>query len=312
MRGILILSGLAVLLLLGCNHSGWQQLTPDRRAAVTNAFALAEDSLAILADSLRNAPTAEDRRAAARDFQKLFVEVLHRPFAIHYPFERLGPIARQVDPSRKFRIFSWQLFLDPDHYQYGGVLQILEEGGATYPLQDRSESMIRPEQAEVGPEEWYGMVYYHLEPFGKGKNTRYLLFGFDGFRAAEHRKLVDVLTLTEAGPLFGAPVFVYRDTLGVEFDRKSRLVIPYAVGSRVRCNMDPELNKLVFDHTIPYASERDDRGLIHIPDGTYEAFSWTEGEWRHEEKVFHEVLEEAPVERPVLDKRRGRDIFGRQ
>ena len=47
-----------------------------------------------------------------------------------------------------------------------------------------------------------------------------------------------------------------------------------------------------------------------IPDGSYEGYVFEEGKWRHNAKVFHETLDEAPFPKPILTRKNRKDLFG--
>ena len=57
---------------------------------------------------------------------------------------------------------------------------------------------------------------------------------------------------------------------------------------------------ILYDHLIPFADDRSGLGLVNIPDGTYEGFIYKKGLWQHIEKFSTKVMDEAPVDFPVL------------
>ncbi len=65
----------------------------------------------------------------------------------------------------------------------------------------------------------------------------------------------------------------------------------------------------MFDHLTMIGGEYGE-GPVQIPDGTYEAYRLNNGKWEYVEKVFDQILDEAPRPSPVLNGRSGKDLIG--
>lgn len=269
-----------------------------------------QDSLAAAGDMLQNGTDAHQRRQASNDIHTILHRVLTEEGSWNLSFDMIPQISVLSPEDKSFRIFSWQLYLDPDHYQHKGFVQWKRDASRPQVLQDRSDEYLRPELVIGSAANWYGAVYYGIRECKLNRKPYWLLFGFDGHSATSQRKIIEVLTLSEEGDLvFGAPVFHYDDDVRPR-EPINRLVMDYAIGSRVRVRYDEHFNMILYDHLMPFADERSGLGLVNIPDGTYEGFTYKKGLWQHVEKVFHKVMDEAPVDFPVLDGRKKKDIFG--
>lgn len=211
-----------------------------------------------------------------------------------------------------FRIFTWQLYVDVDEYRYYGAIQMNDSELKLFPLVDRSFEAQDLEQAQFTAENWYGAVYYNLKEVESPNGKYYLLFGFDGLELFRKRKLIDVLTFGDDGPIFGAPVFISPEDeeKGTPQTVQSRIVRTYAAEVSTRMNYDELLEIIIFDHLIP-ADGRYGEGPTNYPDGSYEGFRLENGLWVRIDKVFNQVSDEAPRPSPVLDNRT-KDLFGRQ
>lgn len=265
-----------------------------------------EDTLALLAYAVVNDSLAEHRFGACREMIPRLVKALKVENSFGYPFESLKSVSIQYPRDSSFRIFSWQLYVDENDYRYYGAIQMNTPELKLYPLIDRSFTVENPESAVLGPDNWYGAVYYNLLDFETPDGDKaYLLFGFDGNSFFRKRKLIDVLRFNEDGPAFGAPVFVHEGN-----QRKHRVLREYSAEVSTRCNYDELLEMVIFDHLIqmngPYGE-----GLNNYPDGSYEAYRLQGGLWTHIDKVFNQVSDEAPRPAPILDNRT-KDIFGKQ
>ncbi|MEL6864470.1 MAG: hypothetical protein AAFP19_08630 [Bacteroidota bacterium] len=269
-----------------------------------------EDTLALLAFAIVNDSIADNRFAACHKFIPTLVEALKKPNSFYYPFERLRSISILYPPDSTFRIFTWQLYVDVNEYRYYGAIQMNSPELQLFPLVDRSFDMGMPDYEVLSDKKWYGALYYNLKAFDSPEGKKYLLFGFDGHQFFNKRKLIEVLHFNEEGlPLFGAPVFASANAEESDI-RKNRIVLEYTAEAAIRLNYDEQLEMVIFDHLIPMKSLIKEQGNTFVPDGSYEGYQLAEGEWKHVDKVFFEVSPEAPRPAPVLDSRKGKDLFG--
>lgn len=299
----------SLCLLLASTISMNAQAQTRLSAADYAAIDAVEDTLGLLAYAFVNDSLPENRFVAVQAFIPKLVQALKHQGSFSYPFEQLHAVSIQYPPDSTFRIFTWQLYVDKDTYRYYGAIQMNTPELQLFPLVDRSFEIVKdPEYIQLEPKDWYGSVYYNLYPVQTAEQTHYLLFGFDGYEFFRKRKVVDVLTFVDGKPSFGAPVFIHANADGTTFT-KNRLLLEYSAAASVRCNFDPVHEIILFDHLIAMDGEHRE-GEVHIPDGTYSGYQLENGKWQYIEKVFHEVLDEAPRPSPVLGSK-AKDIFGR-
>ncbi len=253
--------------------------------------------------------TSEAKRvAAAEAVLPQLQSALASPNSFAYPFDSLQQLSIQYPIDSSFRIFSWQLYVNPNEYRYFGVIQMNQEELQLFPLQDGSTQVEDPEFEILDAETWYGSVYYNIKAFESPEGTQYLLFGYDGYQFFDKRKVVDVLRFREGQPVFGGPVFAKVEE-GRSPITQNRLVREYSAASAIRCNYDEDLAIIIVDHMAPIRRP-DGQGMSMIPDGTYEGYRYREdGLWVYEEKLFHEMLDDAPIPKPILNENK-KDLFG--
>ncbi len=267
----------------------------------TYELELKETSTTLLTDSL-----LDHRVKAHNEIKTGLSNVLKNEGSFAHPFDSIKHISIQYPKDSSFRIFSWQLYQDLDHYLYGGILQEKNTNRITV-LEDQRAEILDPEFDVVNASEWYGAVYYNIHDFDHKDGKAYLLFGLNSYKMLENQKIVDVLTLTDKGPKFGAAVFFKPEGLKAE---KRRLVYTYSAEASFRLTFEPSLDLVIFDHLAPGRSIRGTS--VWVPDGTYMGYKLIDQKWVYQEKLFHEVLSEAPIEVPVLNTRRNKDIFGEE
>ena len=184
------------------------------------------------------------------------------------------PMTRVDAPDGAFRLFTWNLpRTDGSHRYLGFLLARTKRGQALYELRDMTEKTPSPEVPELGPEKWYGALYYELIPSNTGGRTMYTLLGWKGYSKAETRKVIEVLSFKGEKPRFGAPLF------GKGKLKAMRKVYGFAAQSTMSMRYDPALEAIVMDHLSPSRADMKDQRAFYGPDMTHDAFYWHKGEW---------------------------------
>ncbi len=75
-------------------------------------------------------------------------------------------------------------------------------------------------------------------------------------------------------------------------------------------NYNPGMEMIVFDNLIVKMSRIPGQGETLVPDGSYVGYVWENDIWNRIDKIATEVMDEAPRPQPILDKRKGKKIFG--
>lgn len=305
LAGVFLLSAITVFGQKKNNSSSAGMLTPG---AIERLNA-SEDTLALLAYAVVNDSVEAERFAACRALITRLVKTLKEPNSFKYPFERLRSVSILAPADSSFRIFTWQLFVNDSTYRYYGAIQLNRQELALFPLIDRSFDYEKAPAGELlKPEHWFGALYYNLREFKTKEGTKYLLFGLDVSSFFERRKIIEVLSFDAAGkPVFGAPVF---DMPEATANPPLRISLDYSAEAGVKLNWDEQYQMILMDHlqTIPSPYGR---GVTQVPDGSYDGFKLEKGRWKYVNKVFTDVMEEAPRPEPVLDQRKGKTIMGK-
>ncbi len=212
--------------------------------------------------------------------------------------------------DRQVRTVTGQINLGKDrHMYYGGVYLANER--RWIPFRYEKPTWQNFERSISDPDSWYGAVYYHVMPVTVRKETYYLLFGYRVVDYFNRIKLVDVLDMSEEGMRLGKPVFRRKDRSG-EPVLLNRFYLQYAAESPIKLNFSQEEDMIVMDHLMPIKGLYEGQSMAFVPDGTYDGYKLgRKGIWEFQERLPTEVLKEAPRERPVLDSRKNKDIFGR-
>ncbi len=268
-----------------------------------------EDTLGLLGYLIIKDSLPENRFAATKKMIPTLVKALKIKNSFSYPFEQLRTVSIQYPADSTFRIFTWQLYVDVNDYRYYGAIQMNTTELKLFPLIDRARLVESEEYDILSPEQWFGALYYNIKQFDTSNGKNYLLFGFNGHSLFNKKKLIEVLQFEDGKVKFGAPAFVQEDSSTGSRTVRNRIVKEYSAESSFRMNYDETFEKIIFDHLIVMAGSYN-QGPTYVPDGTYEGYFLKDGAWHWEQKVFHEVLDEAPRPEPVLGGKKV-DIFGK-
>lgn len=189
------------------------------------------------------------------------------------------PITRVDAPDGRFRLFTWNLPREDGGHAYKGFLLVREKRGQLlYELRDMTDHLPSPEVPELGPENWYGALYYEAIATVHGGRTYYTLLGWKGYSRVETRKVIEVLSFRGATPRFGAPLF------GEGRLKRNRRVFGYSFQTSMSMKQVPD-GRIVFDHLAPMTPSLDGQAAFMGPDLSYDAYRWEKGRWVYQRDV---------------------------
>ncbi|OWY25033.1 hypothetical protein C7N43_35425 [Sphingobacteriales bacterium UPWRP_1] len=314
-KNLLIVSVLLISTLLQAQNTGKNAATAiPYDQAVMKAH---EDTLIKMFNNIRTQPKEEDRFNACYKFVPELVKALKEPGSFYYPFDSLKGVSIVKPEDDSFRIFTWMVVkgnadnIKTISYKYFGAIQINNpEKLELIPLDDKSLTLIAPEDKVLSSDEWYGALYYGTHTYTYGGTTYYLLFGWDGNTSMSDKKIADLLYFQEGKARFGAPVFEVLSPITNTKSTKHRLVLEFKEGSSITLNFNKEENKIVYDFLAPEdetAAKIAGAAFSYVPDGTYQGMELNPntGMWEARPLVLKGVSMDAPPRpAPVLDKKK--------
>lgn len=227
-------------------------------------------------------------------------------------FPRLEGLAVLEDMNLRIRIITYQLYRDTSTYEYGGWMQSDRLEKPVF-LTDASrlwEDDQDLDYMELDPDHWYGALYYQMQPISHSSEEMvFLLFGLDNYHLFTKRKVLETMVIRNGTIHFGLSMIEMEEGLPQDY-RKRRFILDYSVQAPATLRYDKERDKIIFDHLVFMASDIPQQGIMRVPDGTYSGFEIDQKEQKlvFIEKVFHEVMDEAPGGREKPDVKR--DLFG--
>ncbi|MGN6475643.1 MAG: hypothetical protein ACTHKV_00345 [Flavipsychrobacter sp.] len=284
---------IACFLLMGVQRTHAQDNVAEIR--------LIEDTLVNISDSMYGAVIPDERAIYNERFIKLLVRALKYPGSYKYGFDSLAQRINIIYPDDKsFRIFNWGIATDEISRRYYGAIQMNAEELKLYPLIDCTAELGKgAEDSILTKGKWYGALYYRIIPHESDGVMYYTMFGLNASNPLTNRKIMDPMSFTDHGVVFGAPLFNIRSQNNPA-ERINRFILEYKKAVQVSMNWDAELGAVYFDKL---ASESNDpnRKYTFVPTGEYDGFKWNDGHWDYVQNLIPlDVLKDgdAPAPQP--------------
>lgn len=190
------------------------------------------------------------------------------------------PLSRVDAPDHAFRLFTWNVPRDNGSHLFEGFLLVNGKGKQSlYELRDMTVGIPSPEVPELGPDKWYGALYYQVIPVEKGGTTYYTLLGWKGYSKVETRKVIEVLSFRGGKPKFGAPLF------GTGRRKAMRKVYGFSFQATMTLRYEPAMEAILLDHLSPLRADMEGQWAYYGPDMIQDAFFWYKGGWWYEADV---------------------------
>lgn len=183
-------------------------------------------------------------------------------------------------PDGKFRIFTWNVPHDDGSHVFQGLLLVQEKKRRVlFDLNDETSRITSPTTVELGPDKWYGAIYYAVIPTTKGGKAYYTLLGWKGHSNIETRKVIEVLSFKGGTPRFGAPLF------GEGKLKHQREVFGYSFQASMSLRWDDLNKRIVLDHLSPMRQDLDGQTAFYGPDLSYDAYIWDSDHWSFQRDI---------------------------
>jgi hypothetical protein len=226
-----------------------------------------------------------------------FIRTLARALKVNnsyfYKFDSLKNISIINSPDDYFRIFTWNVASNDEHFRNFGVIQMnptkvkrekkLFNMPDFFPLIDRSDSIDNVFYAETNASKWFGAIYYKIVKTQNQNGTYYTLLGWDGATQRSNKKVLDVLYFRENAPVFGAPIFdikgkkvLYR--LIWEFNNKATMTLRYEENKKM----------LIYENIIPPKADNVGMYESYVPDGSYDYMIWNGKNWEKQKDMVND------------------------
>ncbi|MES2654597.1 MAG: hypothetical protein V4620_03355 [Bacteroidota bacterium] len=233
------------------------------------------------------------RITCGTNFIKTLARTLRVQNSYFYPFDSLKNVSIVKSPDDYFRIITWNVASNDEHFRNFGVIQMnpnkikrekkLFGMPDFFPIIDRSDSIENVFYVETDASHWFGAIYYKIIKTQNQKGTYYTLLGWDGATERSNKKVVDVLLFKNNTPVFGAPIFDIKGKQPLhrliwEFNNKATMTLRY--------EEKPKL--LIYENIIPPKADNVGMYETYIPDGSYDYMLWNGKVWEKQKNMLED------------------------
>ena len=195
----------------------------------------------------------------------------------NHRFENLRYLGQIISPDMKLKIITWNVFMRNSPNRYFCYLirkgERKQKNSVCFLAGQNREEPIRTD-ITYNSNNWYGALYYAIQPFRKKRQTHYILLGLDYGNISVSRKMIDVLSFTPEGDLlFGLDCIVKNG------ETKLREVLEYSPEGVVTLRMENR-NLIVFDRLTTLASGHGTGSEFSGAGITFDGYILKRGSWR--------------------------------
>jgi hypothetical protein len=226
--------------------------------------------------AIKNSRQAGRTLDLAQQVDHLMDSVLAKPESMHYAFDSLTYIGNVTSDDGQFRIFTWNVPLENGTFKYYGKILYKPDGKnfRYINLNDKSETIEKPEQQRLTASQWYGALYYEVISHTSNNRMYYTVLGLNLNDMLSNKKIIDVIWFDEQGQVhFGASIF--RNKAG----RQNRIIFEYSARVVMGLKYDERMQMIIYDHLAPFKPQLEGRREFYGPDFSYDGFKLERGVW---------------------------------
>ena len=216
-----------------------------------------------------------------RQIEDILAKTLVTPEAYQYKFDSLGMIGKIYAPHKEFRLFNWNHSSRDGTYRYFALIVFpgnKDEPNKVVRLTETTDSIVRPDQQLLGPNQWLGCLYYTITPKKRGKDgkTYYALLGLDMHNLKTKKKYVEILSFdANKTPQFGAPIMELNGW------PKHRAIFEFSALHSMYLEYNQLKRRIEIDHLAPPMPFLVGHYEYYEPTLFRDALKFKKGQWKH-------------------------------
>lgn len=216
-------------------------------------------------------------RLRLNDSIKIIIESYVRSDSVFsYRFNKLRYLGQIDSPDKLLKIITWNLVLRDGSNSYFCYI-IRKEGKKTpnkiYTLTGSNKKESAKTDITYNEKDWYGALYYAIQPFKINRTTNYVLLGIDYGSLRLSRKILDILGFApDGGIVFGNKCLVRGN------ETKYREVFEYSSESLMTLRVYSP-RQIVFDHLVSFAGNIKDNPEYYGAEYRFDAYVFKKGFW---------------------------------
>jgi len=199
---------------------------------------------------------------------------------LDHRFTDLRYLGQILSPDSRLKIITWNLNLtDGTNKYFCYLIRRAKKGKPNEIFKLTAVNMDEPPSINTtySEENWYGALYYAVQPFRYKRETCYVLLGLDYTNLLVSTKIIDVLTFTEdGGIIFGKDCFIR------EGEKRFRELLKYSSDGVAILRFNNR-KSIIFDHLVPVSQVRRNSPDYYVPEFSFDAYILKKGMWRFKE-----------------------------
>jgi len=219
----------------------------------------------------------DDERIRLNDSVKLIInDYVMSDSLFRHRFDNLRYLGQIDSPDGKLKFITWNLPLRNGENRY--YLYIIRknkkrEKNTVYKLEGkyRQESVSTDKIYSAG--DWYGALYYSIQPFRYKGNKLYLILGLDSDNINNSRKIIDFLDFDDKDEIIFGKDCLLRDS-----KKKYREVLEYSADGMISLRLRTK-KLIVFDHVDPFAMGHENDPESFGAGLSFDGYSFRKGNW---------------------------------
>jgi len=176
-----------------------------------------------------------------------------------------------TSPDSLIKIFSWNIPVTEGNNVYNCIIYNSILGKNILLRGEEGLSDIETD-AVIKSHNWYGSLYYDIQPVDLPGEMTYILLGFDPDNINMNAKVIEVMHFDEQGnPVFGKKIFSTKNKV------LTRMIFKYSPLATMMLKFNPERSMIIFDHLSPSSPMFEGQYKYYGPDFSYDAFEIKDG-----------------------------------
>ncbi len=197
-------------------------------------------------------------------------------------FDKVRYLGQIESPDNLLKIINWNLVLrDGSNRYFCYIIMKDEKKGPDKIYNLQGSNRREPVRTDItyNEKDWYGALYYAIQPFKKDKLKYYVLLGLDYGNLLLSRKIIEILSFTPEGEIVFGNKCLFRDKV-----TKYREVFEYSSESVMTLRIhSPKF--IVFDHLVSFSVNQNDNPEYYGAEYTYDAYIYRKGIWTFTPRV---------------------------
>lgn len=220
------------------------------------------------------------RTQLANQIQAKVVDAIFESEDFWYEFSSVRNIGSFLSNDNQIHMYTWNILLTDGTPLYFAVIQHYDFG-TVYAL-TQGEARIPATTGYVAEKDWYGAVYYDIQPIKFKDKEVYLVLGLMTSTNGETKhQVIDVMSFTKKTLKLGAPSFI---TPWTGKKKQHRVVFEYDKDAQLTLDYNHKKKTITFDHLVPARQTADGKDIM-APDGSYDALIYKKDIWTYKADV---------------------------